>query len=71
MLRSKMSLIVYTELRCVWLACWLGWKARLDDQGKAAKSDCNTRQQLSWYIFQLKLSGGRQSGVKGEPLSCE
>jgi hypothetical protein len=55
-----MSLIVYTEL------C-LGWT----DQGKAAKSDCNTRQQLSWYIFQLKLSGGRQSGVKGEPLSCE
>jgi hypothetical protein len=34
--------------------------------------DCNTRQQLSWYIFQLiKLSGGRQSGVKGGLLSCE
>jgi hypothetical protein len=57
-----MSLIVYTER--------LRWEARLGvwtglDQGKAAKSDCNTRQQLSWYIFQLKLSRERQSGVKG------
>ena len=63
-----MSLIVYTGRR------W--WEARLGvwtDQGcglglveQQQSRDCNTRQQLSWYIFQLiKLSGERQSGVKG------